>query len=190
MKKQIQWFVEHPFWTFVGAVLGIVGIFVTLANWIIKPVGPELEALETLLRDVNSAAIQVAEFASYSENQIENMLGRDSGWYTSISIAIDYTQRATENLINSQGFPNLTENGRQLFTRSNSRLDQYKNERYLKLRVAALKQHACGLVLNSTREIGILNGNTNVEECFPITLDCKNVIIGLAQRIGTNMGGC
>ncbi|GAB4191635.1 MAG: hypothetical protein Tsb002_20520 [Wenzhouxiangellaceae bacterium] len=190
MKKLIVWLVEHPIWTFIGAVLGIIGIFGTVLGWFYKPVDPDISALDVLLRDAAGHAIQVARFANYTDNQINNTLGAESGWSASTIKHIEYSQRAIENITNSQGYAKLTAHGRNLFNASESRLEEYKDKQYLRLRVSALKQESCGLVTNAIREIGVLNHEPGIESCFPITPECNKKILNYGKKIDIETDGC
>lgn len=190
MKNFFKWIIEHPLWTFLGAVLGIIGIFATVLGWFQPTEDPEIEALEVLLKDTASEAIQVARFADYSDEHIENMLGERAGWSSSAIRAIEYTQRATENVTNSQGYPKLTEHGRKLFNSSNVRLEKYKDSRVLFMRRHALRHHACGLVVNAIREIAVANEMDDIERCLPITEQCENEILDYGNKIGIGLSGC
>lgn len=104
MKELISWLVEHPIWTFFGSVLGIMGIGVTVFNWFYEPLDAETEALEVLLKDVASEAYRLAELASMSEAQIENILGKRDGWKSSTIKSIGYTQSASSSLVSTQAY--------------------------------------------------------------------------------------
>lgn len=190
MKRFIKWFVEYPVWTFIAAVLGILGILATVLGWFISPIDPELEGLETLLKDVSNEAIQVSRFASLSNQQIENLLGKRSGWTASTVRGIERMQNATDSVTNSAGYSKMSDHGLRLFTDSNSSLERYKDGQFLQLRTAALRQHACGLIINTVREIGIIHGKSDIESCFPITEDCKLELKNYSRLIQVDLGRC
>ena len=190
MAELVKWFVEHPLWTFIGAVLGILGIITTIWGVLFKPIDPELVRLETLLNDISTQAIEVFRFANFSEDQIDSMLGGKEGWVVSSVKSINRVQSATDSLTNSSGYSRMSDHGRGVFSGNNSRLKQYENREFLLLRKHALKANVCGLIMNSVREIGILHKNSSIETCFPITHVCASELKEYALDIGVDFGEC
>lgn len=189
MKRKFKWFVEHPIWTFIGSVLGIIGIIGAITAWLTSS-DPELEALKVLLRDVSVEAAYVARFSSYSSDQKNGMLGGHQAWRQSIINRIEYTQRAVDSVRSSPGYSRLTDQGRSVFNIINSNLEKYKAISYLNSRTLALNQQVCGLIVNSFREIAAIKNYNELVECFPITSECKDKILMYGFRIDVDAGGC
>lgn len=185
-----KWFIEHPFWTFIGSVLGIIGIFVTVYSWVADPIDPALKEMEVLLGDAIEEAAFIAQFSSYSDEQINSMLGKRQGWESSISSRIDYALETVATIKSHQAFSALSDHGRRAFNKATSKLGKYKDPKLMGARKAAVKQHACGLAMISIREIANFNEQSELVGCFPITPPCQKKLFDYGRSIGIGVSEC
>ena len=167
--------------TFIVSLIGI-GAWVSV-KWIGHPdpgSGPEelkhqaLSTLRPLLADLASESVVLVHFSDMSDESIEAELGGKSGWTGQTIKRLNYLKDLVTTLTSKEGFSQLPDSVRKVFTASNTRLEDYKDRPIL--RRGPIRQQASALVFNAVFGLAFIGleipaGPVNAEKRLDVLIN-------------------